>query len=38
MSDTLDERKILPAITAGEFLSNSGIGNEIGFYILALLI
>lgn len=35
MSDSLTERlnKILPRITSDEFLSGSGIGNEIGFYI-----
>lgn len=35
MSDTLTDRlnKILPTITAREFLAGSGIGNEIGFYI-----
>ena len=35
MSDPLNERlnKILPRITSDEFLSGSGIGNEIAFYI-----
>src|SRR5437870_8917415 len=35
MSDSLTERlnKILPKITSYEFLSGSGIGNEIAFYI-----
>lgn len=35
MSDVLDERlnQILPKITTDEFLSGSGIGNEIAFYI-----
>ena len=35
MSDPLRERlnKILPRITSDEFLSGSGIGNEIAFYI-----
>ena len=35
MSGTLDERlnKILPRIISDEFLSGSGIGNEIAFYI-----
>lgn len=35
MSDSLNERlnKILPRITSNEFLSGSGIGNEIAFYI-----
>ncbi|WLD11904.1 DUF1788 domain-containing protein [Planctellipticum variicoloris] len=35
MSDTLNERlnKIMPRITSDEFLSGSGIGNEIAFYI-----
>ena len=35
MSGTLGERlnKILPRIISDEFLSGSGIGNEIAFYI-----
>jgi hypothetical protein len=35
MSDTLNERlnKILPKVISDEFLSGSGIGNEIAFYI-----
>ncbi|MET4791656.1 hypothetical protein ABIF64_003834 [Bradyrhizobium japonicum] len=35
MSGLLDERlnKILPRITSDDFLSGSGIGNEIAFYI-----
>ena len=35
MSDTLNERlnKILPRVTSDDFLSGSGIGNEIAFYI-----
>lgn len=35
MSDPLNERlnKILPLITSDAFLSGSGIGNEIAFYI-----
>ena len=35
MSDALNQRlnKILPRILADEFLSSSGIGNEIAFYI-----
>lgn len=35
MSETLNERlnKILPRITSDDFLSGSGIGNEIAFYI-----
>jgi hypothetical protein len=35
MSEVLTERlnKILPRITSDEFLSGSGIGNEIAFYI-----
>jgi len=35
MSDPLDERlnKILPRVTSNEFLSGSGISNEIAFYI-----
>jgi hypothetical protein len=35
MSDTLNERlnKILPKVTSDGFLSGSGIGNEIAFYI-----
>jgi hypothetical protein len=35
MSDQLTERlnKILPRITSNDFLSGSGIGNEIAFYI-----
>ena len=35
MSDILNERlnKILPRVTSDEFLSGSGIGNEIAFYI-----
>lgn len=35
MSDPLNERlnKILPLVTSDEFLSASGIGNEIAFYI-----
>jgi hypothetical protein len=35
MSDRLNERlnKILPRVTSDEFLSGSGIGNEIAFYI-----
>jgi Domain of unknown function (DUF1788) len=35
MSDTLNERlnKILPRVTSDGFLSGSGIGNEIAFYI-----
>ena len=35
MTDTLNERlnKILPRIISDEFLSGSGIGNEIAFYI-----
>jgi hypothetical protein len=35
MTDPLNERlnKILPRITSDEFLSGSGIGNEIAFYI-----
>ena len=35
MSDVLTERlnQILPKITSDEFLSGSGIGNEIAFYI-----
>jgi hypothetical protein len=35
MSDRLTERlnAILPKITSPEFLSGSGIGNEIAFYI-----
>jgi len=39
MNDTLTNRlnKILPTITSREFLSGSGIGNEIGFYIFDYL-
>ena len=39
MSDTLNERlnKILPRITSDDFLSGSGIGNEIAFYIFDYL-
>lgn len=35
MSDLLNQRlnKILPRITSDDFLSGSGIGNEIAFYI-----
>lgn len=35
MSDVLTDRlnKILPRIISGDFLSGSGIGNEISFYI-----
>lgn len=35
MSDQLNDRlnKILPRVTSTEFLSGSGIGNEIAFYI-----
>src|SRR5262249_44135999 len=35
MSDSLNERlnKILPRIISNEFLTGSGIGNEIAFYI-----
>jgi hypothetical protein len=35
LSDTLNERlnKILPRVTSDGFLSGSGIGNEIAFYI-----
>ena len=35
MSDSLNERlnKILPKLISDEFLSGSGIGNEIAFYI-----
>jgi hypothetical protein len=35
MSDPLNQRlnKILPRIISDEFLSGSGIGNEIAFYI-----
>jgi hypothetical protein len=35
MNDALKERlnKILDRITSHEFLSNAGLGNEIGFYI-----
>src|SRR5204862_3914116 len=35
MSDPLNERlnKILPRVTSDDFLSGSGIGNEIAFYI-----
>jgi hypothetical protein len=35
MSDTLTERlnKILPRVVSDDFLSGSGIGNEIAFYI-----
>lgn len=35
MNDALKERlnKILDRITSPEFLSNAGLGNEIGFYI-----
>lgn len=35
MSEALNARlnKILPRVTSDEFLSGSGIGNEIGFYI-----
>jgi hypothetical protein len=35
MSDPLNERlnKILPRVVSDEFLSGSGIGNEIAFYI-----
>jgi len=35
VSDTLNERlnKILPRVTSDGFLSGSGIGNEIAFYI-----
>ena len=35
MSDPLNERlnKILPRVISDEFLSGSGIGNEIAFYI-----
>jgi BREX protein BrxB len=35
LSDPLDQRlnKVLEKITSDEFLSGSGIGNEIGFYI-----
>src|SRR3954452_6223457 len=35
MSETLSERlnRILPRVTSDEFLSGSGIGNEIAFYI-----
>jgi hypothetical protein len=35
VSGTLGERlnKILPRIISDEFLSGSGIGNEIAFYI-----
>src|SRR5580698_9932795 len=35
MSDNLHERlnKVLPRVISNEFLSGSGIGNEIAFYI-----
>ena len=35
MSDQLTDRlnKILPKVTSNDFLSGSGIGNEIAFYI-----
>ena len=35
MTDTLDQRlnKVLPRVTADDFLSGSGIGNEIAFYV-----
>ncbi len=35
MSDTLPERlnRILPKIVTDDFLTGSGIGNEIGFYV-----
>jgi len=35
MSDTLNERlnKILPRVVSDDFLSGSGIGNEIAFYV-----
>ena len=35
MTDLLDQRlnRILPRITSDDFLSGSGIGNEIAFYI-----
>lgn len=35
MSDTLNERlnRILPRITADDFLNGSGLGNEIAFYL-----
>ena len=35
MTDTLTERlnQILPKVTSEEFLSGSGIGNEIAFYL-----
>jgi hypothetical protein len=35
MSDPLNERlnKILPRVISDDFLSGSGIGNEIAFYI-----
>jgi hypothetical protein len=35
MSDRLNERlnKILPGVISNEFLSGSGIGNDIAFYI-----
>jgi len=35
MSNILNERlnKILPTLTSQKFLSSSGLGNEIGFYI-----
>lgn len=35
MSDTLNERlnRILPRVTADDFLSGSGLGNEIAFYL-----
>ena len=35
MSDSLNERlnQILPRVTSDDFLSGSGIGNEVAFYI-----
>ena len=35
MNERLTERlnRILPKLTSDEFLSGSGLGNEIGFYI-----
>jgi hypothetical protein len=39
MTDTLDERlnQILPRITADDFLSGQGLGNEIAFYLFDYL-
>ena len=39
MSDSLNERlnQILPRVTSEDFLSGSGIGNEVAFYIFDYL-